>query len=505
VAAASMAATAGRSAAQTAPKPASDQLPPLVVEAPKAKQKSAAKKKAVTSKSAPPQAAQSTQTESEGGAATGGKVTDNGAYGETVPGLNLNVPSPTGSRLNLTPLETPASIEVIPGQTIKERGQTSVDDAVTQNATGFTSTASPGNGWNSLGTRGFVGNSSVMRLYDGTRLYVASGTVTFPFDTWSAERIEVLRGPASVLYGEGAIGGVINVVPKRPTDFFTAEGEVAYGTDNTKRFGIGAGGPISDQLGYRIDISGLDSDGWLNQEADFSKFAVSGSVVYKPVKELKFTLSNDYGNQSPMRYLGTPLINGSIPDDIRFVNYNVHDSELNFRDNWTQLKTEWNPSDYFGIRNVAYRLTSKRHWKEVESYYYNGSGFDRWDWYEIYHDQEQIGNRFDATFRAPLGYGMKNELVVGFDVNHIDFAHTNNYSDFSDPNSDPDLVNDTVDRYNSIPKNFININGTVPVFATKTNQYSLFAEDRLEFSKELAVVLRPIRHRRRHHRQRHHA
>ena len=46
-----------------------------------------------------------------------------------------------------------------------------------------------------------------------------------------------------MLYGEGAIGGVINVVPKRPTDYFTAEGEVAYGTDNTRRFGVGAGGP----------------------------------------------------------------------------------------------------------------------------------------------------------------------------------------------------------------------------------------------------------------------
>ena len=105
----------------------------------------------------------------------------------------------------------------------------------------------------------------------------ASGTVTFPFDTWSAERIEVLRGPASVLYGEGAIGGVINVVPKRPTDYFTAEGEVAYGTDNTKRFGVGAGGPVSDQLSYRLDASGTQSDGWLDQNGEFSKLALSGA------------------------------------------------------------------------------------------------------------------------------------------------------------------------------------------------------------------------------------
>ena len=77
---------------------------------------------------------------------------------------------------------------------------------------------------------------------------LGNGTVTFPFDTWSAERIEVLRGPASVLYGEGAIGGVINVVPKKPTDYFTAEGEVGLTHRRTKRFGVGAGGPVNDRV-----------------------------------------------------------------------------------------------------------------------------------------------------------------------------------------------------------------------------------------------------------------
>jgi outer membrane receptor protein involved in Fe transport len=69
-----------------------------------------------------------------------------------------------------------------------------------------------------------------MQLYDGTRLYVGAGTVTFPFDVWSAERIEVLRGPTSVLYGEGAIGGVVNFVPKKPASYYGHEREVAVGT-----------------------------------------------------------------------------------------------------------------------------------------------------------------------------------------------------------------------------------------------------------------------------------
>lgn len=453
-------------------------LPAVEVTAGKPKKKTA-KAKAAT-KSATPVAQASTPAP----AATQSGATGGGGEGGTKPGLNLDVPAQTGSRLGLTPLETPASVEVIPGTTIHDRGQTSVIDAVTQNATGFTSTASPGNGGTSLAARGFVGNNSVMQLYDGTRLYVGSGTITFPFDTWSADRIEVLRGPASVLYGEGAIGGVINVVPKRPTDYFTADGEVAYGTDNTKRFGVGAGGPISNQLSYRVDASGTQSDGWLDQNGEFSKLALSGAITYKPTSDLRFTLSNDYGDQKPMRYLGTPLVNGD-PKPFRFTNFNVNDSELHFRDNWTQLKTEWAPTDWFSVRNVAYRLTSRRHWKETEWYEWNGSGVDRYDWYDIFHEQQQIGNRFDATFRAALGGGVKNELVAGFDVNRVDFTHINNYSDGSGAQ---DGAGDTVDPFNYDPGSFINIVGTFPAFSTTTKQYSLFAEDHLTLSKQLSVV-----------------
>ena len=468
-----------QSAAPPTPAPASEPLPPLEVTTGRPK-----KKTAKTKAKAPAPVAQSDTpapaTPQSGGAGGSGQATQ--------PGLNLDVPSQTGSRLGLTPLETPASIEIIPGVTIQERGQTSVVDAVTQNATGFTSTASPGNGWTQLSARGFGGNNSVMQLFDGTRLYVGSGTVTFPFDTWSAERIEVLHGPASVLYGEGAIGGVINIVPKKPTDYFTAEGEVAYGTDNTKRFGVGAGGPMTNQLSYRMDARGTQSDGWLDQEGDFSKLALSGAVTYKPTSDLRFTLSNDYGDQSPMRYLGTPLINGSIPDLIRFTNFNVRDSELDFRDNWTQLKTEWAPSDWFSVRNVAYRLTSKRHWKEAERYTYNGATgmVDLGDFLEIYHDQEQIGNRFDATLRANLGGGVKNEFVAGFDVNRITFMHANNYNGVGGGVQFNDLA--SVDPFDFVPVSFINTIGTSPSFETTTNQYALFAEDRLSLTPELTLV-----------------
>lgn len=404
--------------------------------------------------------------------------------GTTKAGLNLNAPADTASRLSMTPLETPASVEVISGDTIRQRGQTSVVDAVTQNAAGFTSTAAPGNGGTSLAARGFTGHGSVMQLFDGTRLYIASGTVTFPFNTWSAERVEVLRGPASVMYGEGAIGGVINVIPKKPTDYFTNEAEIAVGTDGMKRFGVGSGGPVSPNLAYRIDASGLTSDGWHDQNGDFDNLSLSGAVRYRVTPDLSVTLSHDYGKQNPLRYFGTPLIDGQIKSNLRSTNFNVDDSDVSYRDNWTQLKTEWTPSDSITVRNTAYRLTSHRHWRNVESYSYNDvtGRVDRDDFIEIYHDQEQIGNRFDTAFRTAFA-GMRNELVVGFDVNKIKFRHTNNSPYATDPSLDH-----SVDPFNFVPGLFDHTSPTILGFDSEISQYALFAEDRLEVTKQLSFV-----------------
>lgn len=453
------------------------QLPPIQVTTQQQKKpsgKAKAKKKAAVNTAA--------KEAVPGGA--GGTSGEIASQGQTSPGLNLDAPATTGSRLSLTPLETPASVEIIPAQSIRERGQQSVTEAVTQNATGFTSAASPGNGGTSLATRGFSGHGSIMQLYDGTRLYVGAGTVTFPFDTWSAERIEVLRGPASVLYGEGAIGGVINVVPKKPTDYFTHEAEVAIGTDATKRFGVGSGGPISDSLAYRFDASGIKSDGWLDEEGEFSSLAISGALRWRATDDLSFTVSHDYGDQSPLRYWGTPLINGTVPDGIRFKNFNVRDSDVHYRDNWTQFKTEWTPTDWFALRNTAYRLTSNRHWRNVESYNFQETGANaglirRSSYIEIFHDQEQIGNRIDATVRSALPGGVKNEMVVGFDVNRIDFRHTNN---------SPYGGESFVDPFNPASGWFINEDGTRPKFDTDTSQYAFFAEDRMQLSRELSLV-----------------
>ncbi|WP_375778427.1 TonB-dependent receptor [Bradyrhizobium sp. ma5] len=406
-----------------------------------------------------------------------------GASGSASPTLNATTQGGAGSRLNLTPLQTPASVEIITAQTIAERGQHNVLDAVTQNAAGFIATPAPGNGGLSFSTRGFAGSNSVMTLYDGTRFYIGSGTLTFPYDTWSTQRIEVLRGPASVLYGEGAIGGVINVVPKKPQGTPYNEAEVSLDSNMTRRLSVDSTGPINPNVSYRINATGNMSDGWVDRDKT-SNAVVSAAVRVQASENLAFTLSEDYGDRSPSRYFGTPLINGQIQDALRFKNYNAADSAIRYQDSWTQFKTEWDVADGIKVNNTMYYLTSERHWRDIENYTFNPKTqlIDRTSYLEIFHDQKQVGNRMDATFSGHI-FGLENRFVTGFDVNHIEFFHTNNSSVPSIP------TNSSVAPYVFDPGSFfVTKSPTTPGFNANVNQYALFAEDRLSLTDQLSLV-----------------
>ena len=394
-------------------------------------------------------------------------------------GLDLRTPSNAGSRLDLTPFQTPASVEVIEGETVRNRGQRDVNQAIVQNATGISFLGSPGNGGTSFSMRGFAGHGSVTRLFDGTRLYPGSGTVTFPFDSWNIDRIEVLSGPASVLYGEGGAGGAINIIPKRPlTDRRQTELRGTIGTDGQRGLAFGSAGPLSDVLAYNFGISRTAADGWLDRNKT-SSLSVSGALRWQATEDLALTLSHDYSDNEPGAYFGTPLVDGAIDKRVRNRNYNVADDLVRFKDGYTQLRAEWAPADNITVKSNTYYLTSDRNWRNVESYVFDpGSGIvNRSDYIAINHDLEQIGHRSDATITATLG-GMENTTSIGFDVNRIKFRNTNNSP----------YAGDSVVGFLTPEPGLFGAYTLKTTTDTTTDQYALFADNRLHVNDQWAVV-----------------
>lgn len=390
----------------------------------------------------------------------------------------LNTQTSTGSNLDLSRLDTPASIDVVTSKQLEERGDISLQDAITR-APGISTMAHPGNGGSALSARGFTDSVSVMRLYDGMRQY-GGASLTFPFDTWSIERIEVMRGPASVIYGDGAIGAVVNVVPKQPTRGAIQTDVLAgIGTENSRRFAIGSGGAIDERWSYRVDASSDRSDGWVDR-GDYSNRGFSGALRLDISPQLNIRLSAAKGKQEPMRYFGTPLVNGQPDAAIARENYNVGDSVIQYDDRWVDLLVNWTPNNATTVRSRFYDLSSDRHWRDVEAYLYNPLTrlIDRSQATEILHDQSQTGNTTDAAFRGAL-FGLTNQFSIGFDFNSTRFTHTNNTYVGSAPSVDP---------YNPAPGNFSSAIPTIPRYASDARQYAWFAEDRLALSERWSML-----------------
>jgi iron complex outermembrane receptor protein len=186
------------------------------------------------------------------------------------------------------------------------------------------------------------------------------------------------------------------------------------------------------------------------------------------------------GRQKPMKYFGTPLIDGKPDPALAEKNYNVADSVMQYDDRWIDVLVNWNPNDNVSVRSRFYDIDSDRHWRDVEAYRYNPATrlVDRSDATEIYHRQSQTGNTTDAAFKGGL-LGMANQFSVGFDVNSSDFRHTNNTYVGSAPSVDP---------YNPVPGSFSSPVPTIPRYDSDAKQYALFAEDRLALDERWSLL-----------------
>lgn len=398
-----------------------------------------------------------------------------------VPASGLDAPQPSASRLALSALQTPASVTRIDRQSLESRANPSVQDAVSRSP-GITSIAAPGNGNTALSARGFSGHESVMTLFDGSRLYTGMGSQTFPVDTWMVEHIDVLRGPASVLYGEGATGATVNIVPKKPF-----EGEIrnrlrlGYGSWDQQQAALDSGGSLNQHLSYRLILNQQQSNGWVDH-GNSRNTALSAALRWQATDALSFTLAHERGDSEPASYFGTPLLDGHYHDSLRDKNYNLHNAVQRNDDQWTRLNTDWQINDSLSASNQLYFITSRRHWRNAEIYTWNGAREQllRSDYLEIKHDQEQLGDRQTFTWHHSL-FGLDSQTLVGTEYNRIRFRLDNN-SPYTD------VGGDYINAWRPADGYFQSQSAFRPLADTLTHSVALFAENRLQLSERWSLV-----------------
>ena len=404
------------------------------------------------------------------------------------PGLNLDAPSETGSRLGIPVQETPASVEIVDRPLIELRTNRTAAE-VAEGSTGLIYGNPPGDP-SVFSFRGFTENQ-ITQLYDGIRVGPATMT-SRPFDSFNLERVEVLKGPSSMLYGEGAVGGAVNFVTKRPArGKREIEALVGYGSFDSLRLGIGSGGPIGNTLHYRVDLSRNTSDTFIDR-ADFEYLNFTSGVLWDINDRVSLQVSFDASRDRISPYWGTPLVtpafgakpisgivdadDGRVIDErLRDKNYNVGDNTMESDIYWGRGKLNWKLSDSWELRNELYYFNAERVWRNSETYTFNAAtGLIDRDRFFVAHDQQIIGNRLEVKSDGPW-FGHDNRFIVGTDANDLDFFRPSFFAG-----------GDSVDPFNPVPGNFGPI--TPAVRTAKIRTYALFAEDQFKITPKLQIA-----------------
>lgn len=389
------------------------------------------------------------------------------------------VPNTSSATKTDTPLrDIPQSIQVIPQQVIKDQQATRLTD-VLKNAPGVVvGSRSPRDPLNVIKIRGFDAFSDTLLngIQDRSISSVGFGS--------NIERVEVLKGPASVLFGQGGLGGKVNLVTKQPLrdPFYSVETSV--GSYNSYSGTIDLSGPLNDSktVLYRLNASAGTNESFIDFY-DQQQYLIAPTLSWQISDRTKLTLEASYSLAEGPYDFGIPAQgsilpnpNGKIPRN-RFVSEpNLNDTsngvyrigynfEHRFSENWqarsvfqTYLsRLKRNLVFPFGLQDDLRRLE-----RGIEDFDYDENAYNL--------DNYVVGKLTTGS--------IKHELVAGLNLSKTD---TNSKSLYSDTTP--------IDVFNPVYGTFTQ--AYVPDFDIKNTaqQLGFYLQDQITLAENFKVLL----------------
>lgn len=203
---------------------------------------------------------------------------------------NTIVPTRSVSALKTdTPLvETPRSVSVVTRKEMEQRAVTDMVQAARYSAGVSTGGFGYDPRFDQINIRG-IATTMAGDFRDGLRQPVMSYGA-FTTEVYTLDRIEVLKGPVSVMYGAASAAGIVNKVSKLPQKAAHNEVELQYGTFGRRQAAFDFGGPVgaSDQLYYRV--VGLVREGETNFDIADDRYLLQPSFTWQPTDSTKLTV-----------------------------------------------------------------------------------------------------------------------------------------------------------------------------------------------------------------------
>lgn len=336
--------------------------------------------------------------------------------------------------------------------------------------------------------RGF--NASGFGLYRDSLQLPSFGDSdrSFRVEPYGLERLEILRGPSSVLHGNGSLGGLVNAISKRPTATRLAEVELEAGNFNRYAGKFDLGGPV-DQAGtfsYRLTGLARDSD----TQVDFSpdnRLYIAPALTWRPNERTSFTLLGHYqriktaGNSEILPAEGTLLAspNGRLPR-------NRSSQEPGFAGQVNKEYSVGYALEHSLSGTVTFRQNLRYDHLEVDARDVFGLGIDPDDPRQrsllraaFIAAEEVKAYALDNQVQADFATGpVQHTLLAGVEYKHINFDDAQGFG--GAPSID--IFNPTYGAAIEAPALFLDSN-------TRQSQIGLYLNDRMKIDDHWVVSL----------------
>ncbi len=180
-------------------------------------------------------------------------------------------PQQTATKTDTALIRTPQSVSVITRDEMNDQDVQSVKQALRYTPGVMPDTRATFGGFDVMFARGFT----LDRYLDGLKLLGGANFTTPQIDPYDLERIDVLRGPVSTLYGQASPGGLVNMISKRPTSEPQGEVQLQVGRYDLVEAAFDLAGPLSKDGTWLYRLTGSGQDG--NTRSNSSRTSASRS------------------------------------------------------------------------------------------------------------------------------------------------------------------------------------------------------------------------------------
>lgn len=218
-----------------------------------------------------------------------------------------------------------------------------IQDALTSTSGVFYQDSYGGGFWDNYSFRGFSTdpNMGTNSLRNG--LSAVSGIHT-PRDMVNIESIDFLKGPMAAMYGQGAIGGVMNITTKKPSWETAHEISISASSYEQYRTSLDTTGALTDQIAYRLGLAYENNQSFRNK-VDHENYFIALQFSFKLSPATQLDVDTEFSAYQGVFDRGIPLINGQFANIKNFYN-DPRDGNMQVKDRFFQLRLEheFNPN-----------------------------------------------------------------------------------------------------------------------------------------------------------------